>query len=247
MPTSLTSLPGVAQVVRFDSLDSTNTRARSLAAPPAGEVTVVVARRQTGGRGQRGNSFHSSHDGGLWVTLVVTLDDMDDHVRVNQALALSACDAAQDCADVRCTVKWPNDIMVGERKLGGILLETTGHPGGIAAGIGLNVNMPVSQYPEELRGIATSLVDQCGHATDLEDLLCALVAAFMARVAMDSERRRADYRAALQGVGRQVRIQDCTGEFMGVSDQGLARVRCDTGEKQFYSGPMRFIKSQEER
>ena len=100
----IASLPFVTQVHRFDEIDSTNTFARGLDAVPAGEIVVVIADRQSGGRGQRGNSFYSSVEGGLWLSAVVTLDSMENHFGVNQALALSACSALWSCCDLVCRV-----------------------------------------------------------------------------------------------------------------------------------------------
>jgi len=238
---SAESLPFVEHVYRFDSIDSTNTFAKALDRGPGKGLFVVTARRQSAGRGQRENSFYSDSDTGLWVSIVVQLETIDAHFGVNRALALAACRTAGAVAGVEAHIKWPNDIVVNEKKLAGILLESVpGAQGRIVAGLGMNVNTGADRFPEEIRGIATSLAMESGYVSDIETVLVTVLQEFDELRQADESTVHMQYERALAGVGGMVRIGDVTGVFEGVGMDGRARVRCDGTLRYFSSGPMRF-------
>ncbi|MBD3243480.1 MAG: biotin--[acetyl-CoA-carboxylase] ligase [Chitinivibrionales bacterium] len=235
-------LPFVERVYEFDEIDSTNTFALSLNSGPGTGLYVISARRQTGGRGQRGNSFCSSFDGGLWLSLVVPLADVGEHFRVNRSLALAACDALESTAGLRCGLKWPNDLIVNKRKIGGILLEvSTRAPGAVVAGIGVNANFGTDALPVELRELATTVLSETGRPIDVNGLLHRLVTGFNRRLHADAEREGQAYRDRLVGVGAAAVIGDTSGTFAGVDASGRACLKCADGERFFFSGPLRFV------
>lgn len=132
-----------ARLEHRDSVDSTMQVARELAAAGAVEGTAVLARAQTQGRGRRGRSWRAARDAGVWMTVVLR---PRREARLVSELALVAglavWRAARRLGATQARLKWPNDVLVGERKLAGILLEGeqlgTGAPL-VLAGIGLNV------------------------------------------------------------------------------------------------------------
>ena len=163
----------------FDTLDSTNSEAlRRLGEIPSG--TVIAAREQTAGRGQRGNSWFA--EAGQNLTFSIVLKFAEGEVPVAKApwlnfLAANAVAGFLDAQDVPCSVKWPNDIYAGRRKICGMLLENTLAGSSLAAtviGIGINVNTEMSQLPEELRSRAVSLKEILGAETDIQRLITAL-------------------------------------------------------------------------
>lgn len=236
------SLPFVERIYAFDEIGSTNTFALSLDRGPSEGLFVVAARRQTGGRGQRGNSYCSSVDGGLWVSLVVPLEDMSAHFRLNRSLALAACSALGDVASVACRLKWPNDLMAGGRKIGGILLEaSTRLPGVIVAGIGINGNFGIDALPSELHETATTVLSETGHTADLDAILWHLVRGFHERLHADSRSEQREYSRLLLGIGAPVVIGKQSGVFAGVDSSGRACLRCNGETKHCYSGPLRFV------
>jgi len=151
----------------YDTIDSTMTAAAALE-PGA----VVFANSQSAGQGRHGHSWHSESGAGLYVTLVLRPRLTPDTLPVvTLALGLAAQEAIAQVCGVAADLRWPNDLLVGARKCGGILTQLQGDR--VLAGIGINVNH--SGFPAELTMLATSL----RLATDREhsrgELLCALV------------------------------------------------------------------------
>ena len=150
------------KVIRLEEVDSTNEYAKRIA-PEVPEGTVVVAKRQTAGKGRRGRSWESP-EGGLWLSVVLKPPRMDPRLVFVGALAV-----VDTLADFGITsgIKWPNDVWVAGKKIAGILTE--GKAGEYAVlGIGLNVNNPV---PEQLKDEATSMIYALGRELPMEKVL----------------------------------------------------------------------------
>ncbi|MBA2505772.1 MAG: biotin--[acetyl-CoA-carboxylase] ligase, partial [Thermoleophilaceae bacterium] len=127
--------------------DSTNARARELAATGAPHGTLVTAAEQTAGRGRQGRSWVAEPGAALLMSVVVRDVEL-------ALLPLAAPVAVCEAAGPETRIKWPNDVWLGEgRKLAGILIEGRPQDGWAVVGIGLNVGAP----PEEVRHIAASL------------------------------------------------------------------------------------------
>lgn len=131
--------------------------------------TVVTAWRQTAGRGRFGRQWSDTATAGIAVTFVV---DAQPAERLALAAAIAAAEAAESALGSRVGIKWPNDVVVGSRKLAGVLIETSS--GRALVGIGLNVAQ--GAFEGELADRATSLAI-LGAAADRLDVLCALVSA----------------------------------------------------------------------
>jgi len=142
----------------FPATSSTNDRAKELALSGAPEGTVVVAEQQTGGRGRRGRWWYSP-PGGLWFSLLLRPRVSPAEVQTLPLfLALAVVRGVEGYLGLRLDLKWPNDILLGGRKVGGILTEIgaeTEQVHYVVAGIGLNVNF--TTFPPELEATATSL------------------------------------------------------------------------------------------
>lgn len=198
--------------------DSTNDDAWSLARAGGPEGSAVVAERQTSGRGRRGRRWFSP-SGGLWMSVVLRPHLEASALPVlTMACALAAAGAVERCAGIRCGLKWPNDILLHGRKVGGILVESeTGKAGlrAVVAGFGLNVNQPVSALPREISDTATSLFEHLGRPLRLSSLAGGLVreleeyARCLAGQARGREAARLAERYAALDVlsGRIVRVQ----------------------------------------
>ena len=148
-------------------LVSTMDETRRLAGEGAPEGAVVFAEEQTAGRGRFSRAWVSPPG----VNLSFSVLFRPDKVRlpyINMAAALAVCDAASDLAGLATTIKWPNDVRVGGKKLSGILVETEVVGGEIdhaVVGIGVNVNLDVGRYPE-IASTATSLMAESGRHVD---------------------------------------------------------------------------------
>jgi BirA family transcriptional regulator, biotin operon repressor / biotin---[acetyl-CoA-carboxylase] ligase len=148
-------------IVRLRETTSTMKDAAALAAKGEPHGTAVMANVQTAGIGRHGHHWHSEDKGGLYLSIVLRLEIAP---ALTLALGLAVQRALNDVADVPTDLRWPNDVLLNNRKLAGILAQST--EGAVIAGIGLNVNQ--SEFPPDLAEIATSLRIETGreHSKD---------------------------------------------------------------------------------
>ena len=204
----------------FDSIHSTMHVAAGLE-----RGSVVVAGEQTAGQGRHGHSWHSEAGSGLYVSLV-----LEPLPVLTLALGLAAAEAIAQATGVACDLRWPNDVMVGHRKVAGILVQLA--EGNAIAGIGINVNH--AAFPPELAEEATSLRLQAGRELPLTDLLIELLRAIEHVVPEDKETiLRLFTQASSYAAGRRVTVAlpDGTieGTTAGLDADGFLIVRKDDG------------------
>jgi len=137
--------------------DSTNTRARELAAAGAPHGTIVTAAEQTEGRGRQGRTWTAPPGKALLYSAIARPLD-ERHLMMPLAVPLAVCEAAEELQPgVECGVKWPNDVHLDGRKLAGILIEARPQDGWAVVGVGLNLTIAPDEFPPDLRETATSL------------------------------------------------------------------------------------------
>ncbi|MEZ5076400.1 MAG: biotin--[acetyl-CoA-carboxylase] ligase [Solirubrobacterales bacterium] len=137
--------------------DSTNTRARELAAAGAPHGTVVTAAEQTEGRGRQGRTWTAPAGAALLYSAVLRPLE-ERHMTLPLAVPLAVCELAERLAPgTECGVKWPNDVQVAGRKLAGVLIEARPQNGWAVIGVGLNLTIRPDQLPPPLCDTATSL------------------------------------------------------------------------------------------
>jgi BirA family biotin operon repressor/biotin-[acetyl-CoA-carboxylase] ligase len=148
----------------FTRTDSTNSRARELAATGAPHGTVVTAAEQTAGRGRQGRTWTAPpHKALLYSAILRPLEE--HHMMLPLAVPLAVCEAAEDLnPELTCKVKWPNDIHAEGRKLAGVLIEARPQDGWAVIGVGINISIKEEEFPPELRDTATSIFG-AGHRT----------------------------------------------------------------------------------
>lgn len=224
------------EVRRFSQVDSTNRYLLDVARRRPRHGLVAVADHQRAGRGRLGRSWEAPPGTNLLVSvlLVPELPPAELHL-CNVAAALATAQACRRAASLETQLKWPNDVVVGERKLGGILAESLpakgdGAPGSgsvVVVGIGLNVRWPPPEgdpgeasVPEDLRRSATSILRETGSDLDPQDLLSVLLVALderMAELADPGGRLRlfAEYRRCCATLGREVAVTLPDGEIRG--------------------------------
>lgn len=170
----LNTRPGPYRLLAFDELPSTNDHLRLLSREGAPEGTLVLAERQTAGRGRRGRQWVSPPGMGLWFSVLLRPSRPAREAPLFALLAAAAVRAAvHEVTGAPAQIKWPNDVVVADAKLAGILAEVEG-PAACAAcivGIGVNVNQTAEDFPPELRGKATSARLVAGRAVPRETLL----------------------------------------------------------------------------
>lgn len=223
-------------------LPSTNTEALSLAQHGAAHGTVVVAEHQSGGYGRHGRAWFSPP--GLNIYCSVIVRGVGQKLSLSQWLswvplvsALAVTEAIQQVAAVPLALKWPNDLLLYERKVGGILCEssfaTTNDPV-VVIGIGLNVNVPPASFPEELRPIAASLIEASRRPIDRNRLIAQLLLELEQCLgelrSSGPVRLRQAYTARCATLGRQVRVlftnnQPIVGTAETLSADGALQVR----------------------
>lgn len=161
------------RVEAHDAVGSTSDRLKELAAEGAGPFAVVVADEQTAGRGRSGAAWHSPAGAGLWLSTLLPAEGLVPGF-LPLLVGLAAARAAEEsCPGVAVGLKWPNDLEIAGRKVGGILCEH-GH-GHVVAGIGLNVRLPEAGLPVEVSERATSLERAAGGRVSVGALATALM------------------------------------------------------------------------
>jgi BirA family biotin operon repressor/biotin-[acetyl-CoA-carboxylase] ligase len=223
-------------VLFYSTIGSTNDVAAILAEHDADEGTVVIADAQTAGRGRRGRSWFSPPGSGLYVSIVLTPGRATGAPqRATTLLTLTAglalAEAVAAATGLPPDIKWPNDLLVGRRKLAGILAEATTsprgsglHPGSdhLRVVLGFGINVRQAAYPPELAARVTSLETELGRVVDRAALCAAALAALSQRyddliagrfdAILDEWRRRAP-----GSRGARVRWDTASGPATGIT------------------------------
>lgn len=166
------------KILRFESLPSTNTELARQASEGAGEGLTIVAEEQTAGRGRLQRAWSSPKGAGLYFsTLLRPTIRQDQWPLITFMAALAVGDALHEACGVVTDIKWPNDLLSGERKICGILAESVESPIGRAVVLGIGINLTAEAYPEELAEVAISVAEASGRAPEREALLAELVRA----------------------------------------------------------------------
>jgi len=217
----------VMKIFRYDLTDSTNTRAKEYARENRiDEPTLFVAGGQTAGRGRRGRSFDSESGKGLYMTLLFTPEASDgDAVFLTVRAAVALSRAIKRLTGLSVDIKWVNDILVGGRKLAGILAEGElfAEGGFKYAMIGVGVNLLHREFSPELSDIATTLEDACGRTVPAEELALEFSREFLKHT--DSAEVMAEYRSQSAVIGKTVTVKRLSGEeflaeVLDIADDG---------------------------
>lgn len=198
---------------RFETIDSTNTRAKEMAKNGAPHGTVLIARHQTGGRGRMGRSFHSPAGTGIYLSMILRPQCSPDQLmHLTCAAAVAMCDAIEAACDFRPGIKWTNDLVWGKRKLGGILTEL-GFDGSALSyavvGIGINCTQQESDFPPELRHMAASLSMTAGKEISTQCLEAEILRTLQAMadgLLTHKEAIMAQYRADCVTIGKEISV-----------------------------------------
>ena len=253
---TLAGVPEYGPAVAFDldapfdvefheTIDSTNRRARDLAAEGQRDV-VVLADEQTGGRGRLDREWVSP-SGGIWLSILLAPEIPAAHAPIYTLAAAVATTRAVRDLGVEATIKWPNDVLVGDRKLAGILTEMEGEADRIswlAVGIGLNANVD----PEALHENATSLRAEVGDV-DRRAVTQTLIEEFH-RLDGDHDAILPAWREYSATLGRRVRVDTPEGELVGeavdISVPGALEIETDDGRKTVTAGDCEHLRPADE-
>jgi birA, biotin-[acetyl-CoA-carboxylase] ligase region len=211
------------EIVYYRSIGSTNDVAKDLAKQGAPQGTLVIAEEQTAGKGRRGRSWHAPQGSSLLMSLILYPRlTASQAPRLTMTSSLAVAYAIEETSGISVHFKWPNDIMLRQKKAGGILTEI-GISGEIldyaVVGIGLNVNLDVRQIPE-LADVATSLSMQLGREVSRLGLLRAVLK-FMEReylLLQQGESPSEKWAARLSLLGQRIQVTTPWGQEAGRAD-----------------------------
>jgi BirA family biotin operon repressor/biotin-[acetyl-CoA-carboxylase] ligase len=226
-------------ILRFDSIDSTNIEALKQARQGAEEGLCLVARQQTAGRGRQGRSWTSAMDAGLYASII--LRPQIDVRRIPMITLASAIAVFETLVSLGLSpdIKWPNDVLINEKKICGILAETTETDRGMAVVVGIGINITVDSIPANVAENATSVNAELGQAVtpaDIEPILLDRFQSFYellcgtggAESIVDEWTTRSTY-----AKGKQVRVklskEMITGLTDGLEPDGALRLRTSDG------------------
>lgn len=218
----------------FASLGSTMTEGARLATSGAAHATVILANEQTAGMGRLGRFWQSTTDLGIYCSILLRLPLSPANLPVaSLVLGLATAEAIQKSTQLACDLRWPNDVLINERKTAGILTHLV--ESCIVAGIGVNVNH--TSFPADLRTSATSLrIESAGQVQSREDILVNLLDSldgFCSMLAAQGVASilRAFSAASSYALHRRVVIEEsgARGVTAGLDENGFLLVRSESG------------------
>lgn len=223
---------------------STNDQLKQLARQGAPQGAVLMAGRQTGGHGRMGRSFHSPQGAGVYLSMLLRPDCAPlELMHLTCAVAVAMCDAVEAAAQFRPGIKWTNDLVSGQRKLGGILTELGLTPQGrvdyAIVGIGINCCQTPADFPRELQDMAGSLSMVAGKPISPAALAAAMLdslAAMDSRLLTDKPRFLAQYRRDCVTLGQEISVVRGDslrhGKALDIDDNGALLVAYPDGTQE---------------
>jgi len=208
------------EILRFDAVESTNDTAKELLGERAQEGTVIVAERQVAGRGRHGRAWFSP-PGGLYCSIVLKGDEKSVPL-LNLVCGMPVVKALRHWS-VLATLKWPNDVVFRNRKIGGVLCEGVYRHDAfwVVAGIGVNTNVPLDRLPEEVRVTATSLKAETGIEVSNDEFLEYMLREFdkVYRATRSGARNvlARDYMALCSTIRQKVEVATAKGKVRGTA------------------------------
>jgi BirA family transcriptional regulator, biotin operon repressor / biotin---[acetyl-CoA-carboxylase] ligase len=226
----------------YDRLESTNTTALALAETGAPEGTVILADSQTRGRGRMGRVWLSPPNVNLYVSIILRPERVAARIGLwSLAAAVAVARTLEQTLALPARLKWPNDILVRDKKVSGLLLESATQNGRskyLILGIGLNVNLTRDSLPETLRTSVTSLREECGREIDRIEILQRL----LEQIELHYQNFRTkppqaileSYTALSETLGQTVRVLEknrkWTGNVVGFTPDGALVVQKPDGQ-----------------
>ena len=208
----------------FDITDSTNNEAKQYASHGAHSPVLFLAEEQSGGRGRLGRSFSSRRGCGIYMSLLCFTDSpLSDIVSVTTAAAVAVALSVEETTKSRMSIKWVNDVYNDRGKVAGILTETVSVSGKNAVIVGIGINIGNESFPDEIKGIASSVGDVSGKENKL---IMSTVKRLLSFFASPADRSyMLAYRQRAMMIGEHVELYSCgeildSGRALGIDDDG---------------------------
>lgn len=239
----------------FETIGSTNEEAKAWArdeSTPALHGAIVSADEQTKGRGRRGRDWVSPKGKGVYLSIVWRPEIAPAQIgQLTIVTALGASRALKEISGLNIETKWPNDLLIKRKKIGGILCEAEIKNGAIefvVAGVGLNANFEKTDLPERPIFPATSLSMEAGKKISIADLQAACIAFLEAEYSRFKsggwDSQRAEFLARCAIIGEHVWVRDETQEYSGmatnIDDDGILIIQTATQTRRVLSGDITF-------
>ena len=230
----------------YQSLPSTNTRAKELAEQGAPHGTAILAGHQTQGRGRMGRSFHSPENRGIYMSVILRPDCSPAQLmHLTCGVGVAICDAVYSATGFCPKIKWINDLVAKQRKLGGILTELSVNPKTqmvdyAIIGVGINCSQSKTDFPEELQDIAISLKEVTGKTPSLPLLAGAMVTALWKmdkQLLCEKNAIMSRYRKRCITLGKEVLLLRADSKQYGtaidIDNDGQLLVRFENGKTEY--------------
>lgn len=236
------------KVIYLDEIDSTNVYARKIGEERESHGTLVVAGRQTHGKGRRGRDWDSPKGTGIWMSLILKSDLKPTKASMITLIAgLSVCKVTRQLYGVKALIKWPNDIVIGRKKICGILTEMSteiDYINYLVVGIGINVS--TMEFPENIKEKATSIKRECNTLVNRSEFIARIMKEFELNYNIfmktyDLSSLQREYNEYLVSKDKEVVIiekdQQYEGIALGINKEGELLVRTKDGrERNVFSG-----------
>jgi len=232
------------------TIGSTNERARELAEQGWPDGSFVVSEAQETGKGRLGREW-SSPRGGIWFSLILIPDMRPSEAPILTLAGGTAVAEAMAKNGYDARLKWPNDVLLGEKKVCGILTEMSGEMERIdyiVMGIGINANCKVVDLPKEVRAKATTLLEAKGAPVDRKRLLADILTAFEGLYGLGPEDMISRWKKRSATLGKRVRIhtqkEDIEGVAKDLDATGALILELPSGERRtIYSGDCEHLRN----
>jgi len=241
------------RILRYDSLPSTNNEVARLAFEGAEEGLAVVADEQTAGRGRLQRTWSSPKGAGLYFSILLRPALLPRRwTLITFVAALATGDALREAAAVQTDIKWPNDLLAGERKICGILAEAIETPTGRAVVVGIGVNLTDDAFPQDLINVATSVANESDRKPERETILKSLLSALSRWYSLLHETDGAEKIVAAwtsrssYASGRMVQVTNgdevLQGITRGVENDGALRLETTRGIELIRAGDVTSVR-----
>ncbi|MDP3113043.1 MAG: biotin--[acetyl-CoA-carboxylase] ligase [Thermodesulfovibrionales bacterium] len=244
------------EIIFFESIGSTNTAALELAEKGAPHGTVVIADRQTKGKGRLGRTWVSPPKKNIYMSVILRPEiEPKDATLLTIMTAVSCAKGVMKSTGLKAEIKWPNDLMISNKKLGGILTEMKSDPDGIVfavIGIGINVNSKTKKdFPPDIQGIATSIKEELGKIQSRTFIIAEILKELehWYNVLLNEGRKPLfdEWKRLSATLGRKVRVTAGDNVFTGVAEDidkgGMLILRLPSGMlKKISSGDLTMMR-----
>lgn len=241
------------KIYYYPTCESTQTIAHEFAQQAANDGTIVIAEEQTMGKGRLSRPWNSNAKQGIWMSVILRPQLTPQQApQLTLVAAVAVTRAIEEVAAVFPQIKWPNDLLVNERKVTGILTELLADPDRVKAvviGIGINVNQQLEDFPEELQSIATSLRMVSGQEVNRAQLIAKILKNLEQYTKLYESHGFGPIKLLWESysntVGKQITAvmlnETIRGKVLGISEEGMLQVQIADGTiRSIYSADIEF-------